>query len=65
MDDRIRCSALQEDSKCRNGFFVTGPCHGTDGTPICMNERVCGRIYEASGGAPIEIRCALSSQKEG
>lgn len=60
MTERERCSALQTDSTCRNGFYVTGPCHGTDGTPICVQEEVCGRIYGANGGIPIVIKRALS-----
>ena len=61
MSERIRCSALQADSKCKNGFPVTGPCHGTDGNPICMSEKACGRIYSATEGVPIEIKRALSN----
>lgn len=64
MSERIRCSALQPDSTCKNGFPVFGPCHGTDGTPICMKEQVCGRIYSATGGVPIEIRRVLDALKE-
>lgn len=47
-----KCSALIE-GKCKNGFRTTAPCHGMKaGLPICMREDVCGRLYEATGGAP-------------
>lgn len=56
-----RCSAIVwlpaqpgflPNSACRNGFPVTGSCHGTAGTPMCLKEEWCGRVYEANGGKP-------------
>lgn len=46
-----RCDALK-DGKCKNGFPVTGACQGAAGTPVCCNEALCGRLYEAFGGKP-------------
>ena len=55
---REECSGLaakfETYAPCRHGFPMTGACFGTGGTPICCNERVCGRIYEQSGGKPPE-----------
>lgn len=40
------------DYACRNGFPLTGACLGTAGTPVCMKEELCGRLYEHCGGWP-------------
>jgi hypothetical protein len=63
MTERERCSALQANSTCKNGFPVTGTCHGADGgIPICMNEAVCARIYAAHDGVPPVIaRAAIDA----
>ena len=40
---------------CRNGFPQTGPCRGFANDvaiPVCMNEKLCGRLYAESGGKP-------------
>lgn len=43
---------LSDTPLCKNGFPIWGPCLGTAGTPICLQEEVCGRIYAFNGGRP-------------
>lgn len=53
MTDRKPCSAFQDDRTCKNGFPATAVCYGIDGgTPICMNEAICARIYKMYDGVP-------------
>lgn len=40
---------------CKNGFPIGGACLGTAGTPICLQEEVCGRIYDYNGGRPLTL----------
>ncbi len=38
---------------CKNGFPTNGACFGTIGTPICLQEKLCGRLFAHNGGRPI------------
>ena len=46
------CSALIDNRECKNGFYVTAPCHGISGVPMCLQENICGRLYSNTGGKP-------------
>ena len=50
------CSAVVRlpngSAACANGFYLTGPCLGTSGTPMCLKEEVCGRLFNSCGGKP-------------
>ena len=66
----MSCSAyLRENGlygHCRNGFpQITGIC-GSDnskGIPVCMNEKLCGRLYPETGKPP-EYRLNLIKQTQ-
>ncbi|WP_438396393.1 hypothetical protein [Caballeronia sp. DA-9] len=58
MTERKACSALRGDA-CFNGFMVSGACHGTDGTPMCMKEEVCAHVFANLGGIPRVVYDAL------
>ena len=64
MIERRKCSALTQLHDCVNGFGVSSPCFGADGTPICCKEEVCGHIYNATGGRPIPLSEREQAQRE-
>ena len=49
--DCIPCSHFI-GNKCKNGFPVTGPCHGIPGKPICMDEDWSAFICNKNDGLP-------------
>ena len=55
--ERIACRSHISGSKvyepCRDGFPQTAACAGIGGAPpACMNEELCGRLYNNTGGRP-------------
>lgn len=56
----VDCAALSfRPTCCINGFPVTGACYGKikAGKPICMQEELCGRLYNDTGGKPAQTVC--------
>jgi hypothetical protein len=66
-----QCSAVlsyRTYHPCANGFPMTGACITGNGTPVCMNEKICARLYDRWGGKPpahmVELgRSALEGEK--
>jgi hypothetical protein len=44
-----------DKTECKNGFLISGACFGTAGTPMCLKEEVCGRLYDLNGGKPVPL----------
>lgn len=54
---RQKCSALV-GSECKNGFSVTGACHGINAEtvlPMCCKEELCGRLFNHNSGKPTPL----------
>lgn len=59
--ERGPCSAYS-NGECSNGFIATAPCAGTAGTPPCLKEELCGRLYPITGD-PLKERIARDDNR--
>jgi len=48
-----KCSHLDDDKNCKNGFPFTAPCSGIiEGVPVCMDEDRSAVICNRDDGLP-------------